>query len=303
MANFEMPNIVDYDICSKHGFLSQNVPLANFENCYYDAWDDIIPRLSSLIADGGLMKEIQELPLLAIHHLQDASEYRRAYVVLAFLIHGHVWCQSPPNQVVPPQLTEPFFGVCNYLGLKPVLSYAGLCSWNWQVRGGENMTLENMETLASFTGTKGEAAFYHVPVLIEAEGGYLVRLMLDAMDAARCGRTEFVVEALQTTTSTLARMGTHLSKLYAVLDPNFLYHELRPFFTGGSGMEERGLPQGVVFQHVDGTRTPLKLVGGSAAQSSLFHFIDIALGVEHEDRTVFDVCVGSSPHQMRLTSS
>lgn len=289
MQDGKIPDPADYGISSRHGFLSPDAPTTAFEDAYYRPWDDLVPRLSTLIAEGNLETDVASLPLLATENMQNEIEYRRAYVVLAFLIHGYVWCRSSPNQCVPPQLAEPFLEVCDHLRMAPVLSYAGLCSWNWSLLKAGDMELDNMHTLASFTGTRGEAAFYHIPVLIEAEGGHLVHLLLDALARARDGQPQPVIHALKKTTATLTRMGSHLSKFYGVLDAQFFYHELRPFLAGGNGMEEKGLPDGMVFERSDGSTTALKLVGGSAAQSSLFPFLDIALGVQHEDRTVFDV--------------
>ena len=60
-------------------------------------------------------------------------------------------------------------------------------------------------------------------------------------------------------------------------------------------MEEKGMPDGVIFHRADGSKVAAKCVGGSAAQSSLFPFIDAALGVRHqplgkdEAETVFQV--------------
>lgn len=151
------------------------------------------------------------------------------------------------------------------------------------------MALANIDALASFTGARGEAAFYHVPVLIEAEGGHLIQCLLEAIEEAQCGRVGSVLDALNDTLSTLARMGQHLGEFYGVLQPEFFYNELRPFLAGGKGMESKGLPDGMIFQRADGSEIAQKLVGGSAAQSSLFPFLDVVLGVGHEDRTVFDV--------------
>src|SRR3546814_19862982 len=61
-----------------------------------------------------------------------------------------------------------------------------------------------------------------------------------------------------------------------------LYHELRPFFSGGKGMEDKGLPRGVVFRRVDGSERSAKCVGGSAGQSCLFQALDCVRGVRHE---------------------
>lgn len=176
--------------------------------------------------------------------------------------------------------------------MQPVISYAGLCTWNWSlINPDDGWAVDNMSTLASFTGTKGEAAFYHIPVLTEYEGGHLIHLLLDALRAASSTAPNWqgsVIAALNSATSAFERMSSQMAKLYPRLDPSFFYHEHRPFMAGGNGMEEKGLPRGMVFQKSDGTETEKKLVGGSAVQSPLFPFLDYVLGVGHRDE-VFTV--------------
>ena len=284
-SGLNMPEPSRYGISPKYGFLSAHHPLSQFSNRYYKPWDDIIPDLHRSISNNTLNKAVANLPHLTADKLDSDLDYRRAYVILAFLINASVWHTKPPNPEVPASLAEPFLDVCQYLRMEPVLSYAGLCSWNWQIINGGGMELENMTTIASFTGTRGEAAFYHVPVLIEWEGGYLVHLLLDAIlaaneDTAENART-IVKDALDETSRALTKMAIHLPKFNATLDPHFFYHTHRPFMAGGKGMEAKGLPDGMVFHRSDGSTLPLKLVGGSAAQSSLFPFLDYALGVKH----------------------
>lgn len=131
----------------------------------------------------------------------------------------------------------------------------------------------------------GETDFNLVPVLIEAEGGPLVRLLLDAVVAGAAGGGDEVSKpvqrALEICAETIGRMRKHLAKLYSTLDADFFYHRLRPFLSGGKGMEAKGLPRGFVFQRRDGSEREVKCIGGSAAQSSLFQFLDLVLGVEH----------------------
>ncbi|KAK3709359.1 Indoleamine 2,3-dioxygenase [Vermiconidia calcicola] len=265
------------------------MPLRAFDDPYYEPWDNINSQLSTLISSGTLDEAVEKIPLLKTDRLDSELEYRRAYVVLAFLVHAHVWSRKPPNECIPAQIAEPFLEVCNYLRLGPVLSYAGLCSWNWTILETGSLDLRHMETLSSFTGTRGEAAFYHVPVLIEREGGSLVHLLIGAVRAAADGSRMMVLSALEETAERLARMGEHLGKMYSRLDSRFFYHELRPFFAGGKGMEDKGLPRGMVFQRSNGSELHCKFtIGGSAAQSSLFHFLDCMLGVVHRDDSVFN---------------
>ena len=159
------------------------------------------------------------------------------------------------------------------------------------------MELENLDTIASFTGTRGEAAFYHVPVLIEYYGGHLIHLLIDAIRAASDGERTKVIEALRETSEAIVRMGNQFPKFHGVLDAQSFYHQHRPFMAGGKGSEGKGLPRGMVFQKSDGTGEAYKLVGGSASQSSLFPFLDYALGVHHiENADFFEVsntCSGS----------
>ncbi|KAJ3493226.1 hypothetical protein NLG97_g4861 [Lecanicillium saksenae] len=280
-----------YGICSQLGFLSSEAPATAFANQYYAEWDSIAAQLPSLLKSQNLAAHIERLPLLSTSYLEHELQYRRAYVVLGFLIHGHVWGNSAsgPCERVPPQLGEPFLEVCQELGVSPVLSYSGLVLWNWKVTGapyanyGKFPDLPNLTSLVSFTGTRGEDAFYHVPVLVEAEGGPLIPLLLQAVAAVETNDIAFVRSALETTAKILNDMGAHLPKLYAVLDADMFYHQLRPFLPGGKGMEEKGLPRGIVFQKSDGSEVEVKCIGGSAAQSSLFPFLDHVLGVEHQE--------------------
>ncbi|CEJ86523.1 hypothetical protein VHEMI04129 [[Torrubiella] hemipterigena] len=254
-------------------------------------WEDILSQLPQLIANGEIANAVACLPLLDASQLSAAADLQHAYVCLAFIIHGHVWGihaastkQGTPQ--IPPQLSEPFLEVCKRIGTEPVLSYSGLCLWNWRsTKDRQNcpvpLSLDHLETFGSFTGTIGEAAFYLVPVLIEAEGAHLIQLLLQAVRAASSGDFDYVKAALEETTATLDRMSQHLPKLYPLLDAKMFYHELRPFFSGGQGAEDKGLPRGMVFQRSDGSELDVKCIGGSAAQSSLFPFLDAVLGVSH----------------------
>ncbi|KAJ6438078.1 Velvet factor [Purpureocillium lavendulum] len=66
-------------------------PLASFSNRYYAKWDEIITRLPQLLSSHRLADEILGIPVLKTSLLSSELEFRRAYVVLGFLIHGLVW--------------------------------------------------------------------------------------------------------------------------------------------------------------------------------------------------------------------
>lgn len=297
-----IPDPLSFDISSQQGFLSTHTPCKAFRDERYRPWDDIISDLPSLIKTKQLNQTIDRLPLLHTDGLRTDLDYRRAYVVLGFLVHSYVWSTTLPTAKIPPQLSEPFLEVCEKLRMESVLSYAGLCIWNWKFLDPHSgFQLENMETLATFTGDPQEAAFYHVPVLVERQGGFLMHRLLAAVDAAAKGQSSFVAEALKETSDAIVRMGEELMKLYSTLEANFFYHDLRPFLAGGKGMEEKGLPDGMVFVKATGDEVKVKAVGGSAVQSSLFPFLDRILGIRHQDEDVYKVDLTNTMYDDALT--
>lgn len=287
----QIPNLEKFGLSKSLGFLSDERPLESFTNSYFAAWDDISGTLPQDIRSHEIGDKVRRLPILDGTKLVTELQYRRAYVALAFIIHGYTWAGSAdgkPLGEIPPQLADPFLHVCDHLGLQPVLSYAGLCLWNWAAIGGSGSAsggfpdLGQMKSMATFTGTRGEDAFYHVPVLIEAEGGPLVSLLLNAVAAADDSNDAFVIKALNDSAETLVRMGAHLPKMYPVLDAQHFYHTIRPYFGAGVGNEDKGLPRGVVFQRSNGIEEEVKCIAGTAGQSAFFQFLDLVLGVEHK---------------------
>ncbi|KAI9170835.1 Indoleamine 2,3-dioxygenase subfamily [Paramyrothecium foliicola] len=275
-----------------YGFLPEHPPLGRFPEEYYGPWDDLIADLPQLIASGKLSQRIAELPLLLADRLVSEGEFQRAYVVLSYLVHALVWAgrdDGKATELIPPQITEPYLAVCERLGMQQVLSYAGLCLWNWRSRVGEDEApeggfyeLSQLDSIGSFTKSRGEDAFNHVPVLIEAEAGSLVGELLRAVDDAAKGDIFSVTKSLCRTAEVFGKMVKHLPKLYSPLDAHMFYNQLRPYLAGGKGMEDKGLSRGFVFQRSDGSELAFQHIGGSAAQSGVFHFLDMVLGVEHK---------------------
>lgn len=291
-----------YDISPSFGFLSSRVPLTTLPLPIYQPWETLASGLPSLLAARELRSAIRALPIIPTANLSSKAELQRAFTLLSFLVHAYVWSNHEndlPEPRVPPSIAEPYLDICERLDMQPTLSYAGLCLWNWRRRGGaadDSLFLSDLDCLFSFTGTRDEAVFYLVPVLVEAEGGKLVKILIDAVNTSMVeGDSGTIIRALEQTKSTMVKMAALLRHLHQECDPEIFYHRVRPFFAGGKGMEDKGMPKGVLFERRDGSLVSTKCVGGSAAQSSLFQFIDLVLGVEHtalggrEDGTLFEV--------------
>ena len=196
------------------------------------------------------------------------------------------WTPKQTNtelQRVPSSISIPFKQVCQHLELPTVATYAGVCLWNWKaIFDDERLdSLDNLSTLATFTGSLDESWFYLVSVAMEARGGPMISLMLEAVAAARVGDTRAVTESLRCFAERLDELGTLMQKMYENCDPHVFYHRIRPFLAGGKNMAEAGLPNGVMFDTGSGDDVYCHYGGGSNAQSSMIQFFDMILGVEH----------------------
>ena len=103
------------------------------------------------------------------------------------------------------------------------------------------------------------------------DGGKLPKLLLKASKAS-----VKIVAALTGTAATLQRMRRPMKVLHQHCDLEVFYHWVRPFLPGAKGMEGKGMPHGIVYHRLDGSTVCAKHVGGSAAKSSLFPFLDLA---------------------------
>lgn len=234
----------------------------------FQPWEDLATSISAKLASGALLDGLVSLPAFPVKELHEEYQWQRAYIVLAFLahavVHGH-------NQTaVPAVLAEPFLIVCDHLGVRPVLSYVGLCLYNWS-RCDNQKFLHGLKSELSFTGTPDEAAFYLVPVLVELVGGHLPDLLMRTLIAAARGDWDLVTHSLDECSKSIKAMSEVLSEL-SLCRPQVFYGQIRPYVAGID----------VAFERIDNTPLQVKQAGGSAAQSSLFMFLDHVLGVGHD---------------------
>jgi indoleamine 2,3-dioxygenase len=184
---------------------------------------------------------------------------------------------------LPAAISIPLLHISAYLEVPPVATYAACCLWNFKPLFADEHVdnLENLSTLTTFTGSIDESWFYLVSVAIEARAAPTLPLMLAAIQAARVNDTSTVTMCLRTFAEMLDDLGTLLQRMHESCDPHVFYNHIRPFLAGSKNMAEAGLPNGVLYEDGTGTEKYRQYAGGSNAQSSLFQFFDIVLGVEH----------------------
>ena len=94
-----VPSLAAYGISPEHGFLPPEQPLETLPDLYYAKWEAIAANLHPLLLSRRIRPVVDRLPLLSTQHLQTDAEWRRAYVILVFLLHSHVWGGDRPAEV------------------------------------------------------------------------------------------------------------------------------------------------------------------------------------------------------------
>ncbi|KAK4206893.1 putative indoleamine 2,3-dioxygenase [Rhypophila decipiens] len=304
-----------------NGFLPDRVPLSRLPDPYYAPWESLIQSLASHIQDNTVRDHINKLPVLALDRLHTEDERRRAYLILTFFAHGYIWGGAEPADVLPPPVTVPLLQISDILGLPPTATFASFNLWNFTSShpSADFTDVDSLDALHTFTGTQDESWFYMVSVAIEAQGAYIIPILLQGLDTLQSllsttpsgdesSPDDFIPEpqppkdptwkahqaailcatkSLVEISTCIAKMGHILDKMHAKCDPHTFYHRIRPFLAGSKNMAAAGLPLGVFYDEGPSAEGQTRkgqyrqLRGGSNGQSSLIQFLDIILGVEH----------------------
>ncbi|KAI2634854.1 indoleamine 2,3-dioxygenase [Hypomontagnella submonticulosa] len=272
--------LLEYSI-TENGFLPGRQPLKRLPDPYYASWEAILDDLPSLIREKKIRRAVESLEVLSTTRLRTEEEWRRAYVVLSFLSHAYIWGGDQASQVLPPAISAPLLRVSKCLSLPPVATYAALNLWNFTCDGCDFRDLDKLKALHTFSGTEDESWFYSVSVAMEAQGAYIIPIMVRALDAIRHREYSTVTRALYELTTCIRKLGELLDRMDEKCDPMVFYNRIRPYLAGSKNMAAAGLPNGVLYQDGDGVLSWKQLRGGSNGQSSLIQFFDIVLGVRH----------------------
>ncbi|KAE8167075.1 Indoleamine 2,3-dioxygenase [Aspergillus tamarii] len=273
----------EYGVSLQNGFLPHSPPLKMMENPYYWPWEHLVSDLPHHIRFRTIRQAVEALPILSTLKLQGEPEWRRAYLLLAYLTHAYIWGGEKPKDVLPPAISSPFLEVSSHLELPPCATYAALNLWNYTTSD-PNEDLTNPDLLsvtASFTGTKDEEWFLMISVALEAKGAQLIPLMLDTIHAVSVDDAQRACDSLLALSEGLKELRTLLERMYEKNRPSVFYHQLRPLLAGSKNMASAGLPNGVFYNIGEDQGKWHQYSGGSNAQSSLIQTFDIFLGVEH----------------------
>lgn len=261
-----------FDIDPVRGFLPPVDPLTRLP-ARYQAWDEIGDRVSELLSSRQFRAAIDRMPLLDPTELGEGPEQARAMLLLTIFANGYVWESAPPALRLPRTLGQPLHWLATRLDRPPIAAHASLVLANFRRLDSKGpLDLGNLETLVTFGGIEDESWFYLVTVAIEARGAGAIPDFLaglEAVVAADVGRLTGVLERIGTS---IAAVTTIFERMPEHCAPARFFQRVRPWLAGWQD-------QGVIYE--GGSPEPLRLAGGSAAQSALIQAYDASLGVTH----------------------
>ncbi|KAJ7382623.1 Indoleamine 2,3-dioxygenase 2 [Desmophyllum pertusum] len=281
-----VPSPREFDVSADFGFIPEKEPLQCLPE-YFSPWEEVARDLPQLVTKAESFRQmIKELPLLDHSNLSSEDEWKRAHLVLACISHSYVWCKRDTGvaKILPKCLAVPWVAVAKHLDIPPVITHCSYALYNWRyIDPSRNLKLSVM-----MTGSWTEEGFVKIPLQVELEFGKGFHSIIDGQESVVNDDSAGVLKALMLLKETIVKVKTSFLRIYDVCDPDEFYDNLRPYLAGWHGNPV--LPDGLIYEGV--SERPLQYSGGSAAQSSVFHVLDAALGVFHPKDT--DSCSGGT---------
>ncbi|KAI9017447.1 Indoleamine 2,3-dioxygenase [Gaertneriomyces semiglobifer] len=244
-----IPELEDYDVHPIHGFLPVDPPPMRRLPDYFEPWEEIMDDLNSLLLAGSLRKRCNELPLLSTEVLRSKREWQRAYMILSFIGQAYVWGKNEGvAHALPVVIARPWHETAQYLGIKPVITYAAVELYNYYLLDPSGpFDLSNFAVMHTFTGLD-EAWFYLISIATEEAGAPALPAIVNAMKAivrrdlsSLAANLKIIAEAIDDITKIMVRM-------YEKNDPHIFYHRVRTYLAGWENSEE--LPDGLFYEGV-----------------------------------------------------
>ena len=267
-----MLNFAQYDVDPVRGFLPAEDPLIELPPEFAE-WNRLARELPYLVLTSRVRRTLANFTTPDLSLLTTKGELERAMQIICALGMSYIWTEEPAIDRLPAAIAVPWAAIAERLGRPPMITHSTVVLNNWRrLDPNDGIHPENLACIQHFMGGMDEQWFFTATVALEAIGAPALLPLAEAKDAAAKGDVGRVTELLATVRQVFAEVNAALLRIYEKCEPFIFYHRIRPFLTGWD-------KTGIVFEDV--SETPLKLHGGSAAQSSLIQAYDAALGIEH----------------------
>lgn len=267
-----MLNFADYDVSPERGFLPAEDPLTELPPAFAE-WDHLSRELPYLVLTGRVRSTLADFKTPDLNLLSTKGELERAMLIISALGMAYIWTEEPPIEVLPAHIAVPWATLAERLGRPPMITHSSVVLNNWRrIDPNEGIHADNLACTQHFMGGMDEQWFFTATAALEATGAPALMPLAEAKEGVAAGDVELVTGRLTQVLEIFKAVNVALLRIYERCAPYIFYNRIRIFLTGWD-------QTGILFEGV--SETPLKMHGGSAAQSSLIQAYDAALGIEH----------------------
>ena len=265
-------NLTDYDVDPLRGFLPAEDPLTELPPEFAE-WDRLGAELPYLVLTSRVRSTLANFATPDLNLLTTKGELERAMLIVSGLCMAYIWTEEPAAERLPAALAVPWAALAERLGRPPMITHSSVVLNNWRrLDPADGIHAENLACTQHFMGGMDEQWFFTSTTALEATGAPALQWLCEAKASAAAGDIGRVTELLGLIWPIFHNVNVALICIYEKCDPHIFYNRIRIFLTGWD-------QTGILFEGV--SDTPLKMHGGSAAQSSLLQAYDAALGIEH----------------------
>jgi indoleamine 2,3-dioxygenase len=264
--------LVAYGVDPLTGFVPRIDPLDRLRP-EFDAWEEVAGQLAPLIRSRRLRSALTDLPEVGQFNPGDARELERAFLILTVLANAWVWGGSEPDLRIPAVLAGPLCALGRMLDRPPIVHYASMALNNWRrVQLSVPLSADNMRMQIQFLGGVDEDWFFIASLGVELAAAPAIAAAHAATQASLEADDADLAMAVGAIAAGMAGVIAAVARIREWCDPYIYYQRVRPYFAGWPD-------PGVIYEGV--SPEPVRLVGGSAGQSSVMQALDAVLGVEH----------------------
>lgn len=270
------------DIHADYGFLSQN-PATQLPADFAPIME-IIRDLPYLILfnASALREEIKRLPLLSIDDLYP-QEVRLASLFYDMLKNAYVHKENGVS-LVPKNIAVPAVRLAEKLNVDifskpPVLGYNSYVLDNCKKK--QNTApfyAENLEPIATFTGTKSEKSFIIAHAIIEKRAAPGIQAVCDLRQATREKKSTAASHLLSQLANSMRDMREVFYFLTNTVSPELYRRNIRPWLMSFTNVVYEG-----IWEY---EKRPSSFRGASGAQSPTIPAFDAALEIRYENRDI-----------------
>lgn len=267
-----MLNFSDYNVSPERGFLPADDPLRALPP-EFAQWDHLSAELPYLVLTNRVRSTLSTLNTPDLDQLTTTAQLERAMLVISALGMAYIWAEQPEITILPANIAVPWATLAQKLGRPPVITHSSIVLNNWRrLDPNDGIHADNLACTQHFMGGMDEQWFFTATAALEAIGAPALMPLNRAKAAAAARDAATVTQLLATVRDVFKDVNSALLRIYERCSPYIFYHRIRIFLAGWD-------QTGIVFEGV--SPEPLKMHGGSAAQSSLIQAYDAALGIEH----------------------